>query len=56
MDEPEPRECVPFDLSDTESAFEEYQRDLNQMSEDLASDAEDFARSGEDGWFYSDEE
>jgi len=34
----------------------EYARERELLMEDLASDADDFTRSDEDGWYYSDED
>ena len=34
----------------------EYARERELLMEDLASDNDDFARSDEDGWYYSDED
>lgn len=40
-----------FDFDDDN----EYTRERELLMEDLASDNDDFARSDEDGWYYSDE-
>ncbi len=34
----------------------EYARERELLMDDLASDNDDFARSDEDGWYYSDED
>lgn len=47
------RHTRPDDASDEES-YDHSER--NQIYADLASDAEDYARSEEDGWFYGDED
>ena len=41
-----------FDFDDDN----EYTRERELLMEDLASDNDDFARSDEDGWYYSDED
>jgi len=41
-----------FDFDDDN----EYARERELLMEDLASDNDDFARSDEDGWYYSDED
>lgn len=39
-----------------ESDLEEAARERELLMDDIASDNDDFARSNEDGWYYSDED
>ena len=41
---------------DYESDLEEAARERELLMDDIASDNDDFARSNEDGWYYSDED
>jgi hypothetical protein len=34
----------------------DYERNMELHYQDLASDSEDFARSNDEGWYYSDED
>jgi hypothetical protein len=52
----DPPEMLAEPEYESDYDFEEDARERELLMDDLADDNDDFARSDEDGWYYSDED